>query len=96
MAPSSLGGGGHHLGGPRHDMPPMASYNRPPAGAHRPHHHLHHHQQLHHPITDGHASAAAYSGVHRSHARATLSSVERMEVGVDTMGKRKREAAAPL
>ncbi|ELR13631.1 Cyclindependent kinase [Acanthamoeba castellanii str. Neff] len=96
MAPSSLGGGGHHLGGPRHDMPPMASYNRPPAGAHRPHHHLHHHQQLHHPITDGHASAAAYSGVHRSHARATLSSVERMEVGVDTMGKRKREAAVPL
>lgn len=98
MAPSSLGGGGgHHLGGPRHDMPPMASYNRPPAGAHRPHHHLHHHhQQLHHPITDSHASAAAYSGVHRSHARATLSSVERMEVGVDTMGKRKREAAAPL
>jgi cyclin-dependent kinase 12/13 len=90
MAPSSLGsvGGGRPADGPRHDMPPMASYNRPPAGAHRPHL-LHPHHS--HPITDGHASAAY--NVHRSHARATLSSVERMELGVDTAGKRKREAA---
>jgi cyclin-dependent kinase 12/13 len=89
MPPSSLGGGPHPVNdGARHELP-LAHYNRPPAGAHRPHHPSHHH-----PITDSHASASY--NVHMSHARATLSSVERMEVGVDTTGKRKREAAAPL
>jgi cyclin-dependent kinase 12/13 len=91
MAPASLGLGHHHrhpVDGSRHDMPPMSSYNRPPAGVHRPHP-LHQHHS--HPITDGHASVPY--NVHRSHARATLSSVERLEVGVDTTGKRKRETA---
>jgi hypothetical protein len=85
-------------GGPRHDMPPhlASGYNRPPAGAHRPvHHHaaLQHHNHLGHPIiADGHHAPTAHNSVHKSHARATLSSVERMGVGVDTTGKRKREA----
>jgi len=66
-----------------HDMPMATTYNRPPAGAHRPHSHA---------ITESHASASYH--VHMSHARAThLNSAERMEVALDTAGKRKREAA---
>lgn len=82
-------------GGPRHDMPAhlASGYNRPPAGAHRPVHQTH----LGHPIiTEGHhASTAHRTSVHKSHVRATLSSVERVGLGLDTTGKRKREAARP-